>query len=218
MKPTSFNYLKKSMYLILKTIKNNQKKQLKLITMKNLLLALFTFLSINAFSQSFDGVAISGDLPTAVAKYKAKGYKVSESFESGVSLKGLVANREVELMLFVTPKSKTLFKAVVFMPKLENWYDLKDDYNRYLEILSDNYGKPKDSYTMFNSPYKEGDGYEMTAVVNDKCAYAAYWFDLDNSNISLQISKYKQVRIAYENIKNMTLRDKEKSDIEKNVF
>jgi hypothetical protein len=186
--------------------------------MKKLLLSLFVLLSINAFCQSFDGVTISGDLPTAVAKYKAKGYKVTETFESGVSLKGEVASREVELMLFITPKSKTIFKAVVFMPKFENWYDLKDDYNRYLQILSTNYGMPKDSYSMFNTPYKEGDGYEMTAVVSDKCAYAAYWFDLDNSNISLQISKYKQVRIAYENIKNMALRDKEKSDIEKNVF
>lgn len=186
--------------------------------MKNLLLALFTFLSINAFSQSFDGVSISGDLPTAIAKYKAKGYKLTENFESGASLKGTVANREVELMLFITPKSKTLFKAVVFMPKFDNWYDLKDDYNRYLEILTANYGNPKDTYTLFYTPYKEGDGYEMTAVASDKCGYSAYWFNLDNSNISLQISKYKQVRIAYENIKNMELRDKEKSTIEKNVF
>jgi hypothetical protein len=186
--------------------------------MKKLLVTLFAFLSINAFSQSFDGVSISGDLPTAIAKYKAKGYRVTDNFESGATLKGQVANREVELMLFITPKSKTLFKAVVFMPKQEDWVDLKEDYNKYLQVLSNNYGSPSESYTSFFTPYKEGDGYEMTAVASDKCGYSAYWFNYDNSNISIQVSKYKQIRIAYENIKNMTLRDKEKSEIEKNVF
>jgi hypothetical protein len=38
--------------------------------MKQFITIAILFISINVFGQQFDGVNISGDLPTAIAKYK----------------------------------------------------------------------------------------------------------------------------------------------------
>jgi hypothetical protein len=42
--------------------------------MKQFITIAILFISINVFGQQFDGVNISGDLPTAIAKYKGRGY------------------------------------------------------------------------------------------------------------------------------------------------
>ena len=47
----------------------------------------------------------------------------------------------------------------------------------------------------------------------EKCNYAAFW-----ENISIQISEYKQVRIAYENAKNIVIRDAENAKLKKDAF
>ena len=47
----------------------------------------------------------------------------------------------------------------------------------------------------------------MSAVANDKCNFACYWSD----KYAVDISKYKQVRIIYENPTNSELQEKEKN-------
>lgn len=186
--------------------------------MKKLLIAIAILFSISASSQSFDGVPISGDLPTAVAKYKAKGYLVSKYFEQGVKLTGRVANRDIELFIMTTPKSKKIFKMTVYFDKEVSWYGMNSTYNAILDMLKNKYGTPDEEITKFITPYYLGDGYELQAVELEKADYHAYWFRRDNLTVGVEMSKFKQVKITYENNIMMDLKDKEQSEIEKNSF
>ena len=186
--------------------------------MKNLFIAIAILFSVSASSQSFDGVAISGDLPTAIAKYKAKGYSVKSYFEQGVKLIGKVANRDIELFIFTTPKSKKIFKMVVYFDDETSWYGIRGTYSTILNMLTDKYGTPDEDVAKFITPYYLGDGYELQAVELEKCDYHAYWFRRDNLTVGLEMSKYKQVKIVYENNLMMDLKNKEQSEIERNAF
>lgn len=175
-----------------------------------------SYSTVNA--QSFDGVSISGDLPTAVAKYRDKGYTVSKYFDQGVLLKGRVSSRPIELYIFVTPKTKKIFKMVAYFEKETSWLSLKSTYSTFYEILSNKYGDPDDKYARFLDPYYEGDGYEMQAVSLDKTLFAAYWFKRDNLTVGVEISKYEQVKLIYENNLMMEIRNKEQADIDSKAF
>ena len=85
-----------------------------------------------------------------------------------------------------------------------------------MDVLSKKYGEPESTYNFFSSPYKEGDGDEMTAVAVDKCSYSAFW--TKTSGLWISISKFKQVVISYENITNSNLHTKEKNEIKKHIF
>lgn len=184
-----------------------------------LLPVLFLFFSLSAFSQSFDGVAIDGELSKAISKYKEKGYELFNKEKDMAALKGRAAGKEITLVLITTPKSKIICRAGVFLPIREDWQTLKDDFEKYKEILTNKYGKPTSIYETFKEPYIDGKGNEMTAVTDKKCQYAAYWLDdKNNTNIALEIFYLKQIQITYDNVKNVMIRDKEKLEIEKSVF
>ena len=53
----------------------------------------------------------------------------------------------------------------------------------------------------------------MNAITMEKCNYSAFW-----ENISLEISKYKQVKIAYQNNINFGIKDKEVAKLKRDVF
>jgi hypothetical protein len=178
--------------------------------MKHLILVISLIISVSAFSQQFDGVNISGDLPTAINQYKAKGYNTSKVITNGVIMKGKIGNTEIELFLITTPKSKKLYKATVYLPTKETWYSIKQNYQDYLEVLTTKYGTPHEFYEFFSKPYFEGDGYEMSALGLEKCTFSAYWFKVDNTSILIQISKYKQVMIIYENNENQKIASAER--------
>lgn len=186
--------------------------------MKKLILILTLFISVNVSAQSFDGVPISGDLPTAIAKYKAKGYNLSRYVEQGAILKGRVASRDIELYIFTTPKTKKIFKMVIYFDEEISWLSLKSTYNTFYDILSEKYGYPDEKYAKFLDPYYEGDGYELQAVGIEKAIYAAYWFRKDNLTVGVEISKYKQVKLVYENNIMMEIKNKEQSEIERKSF
>ena len=113
-----------------------------------------------------------------------------------------------------TPISKKVWKFAVYLPAQTSWYSIKNQYQAKLSTLKDKYGEPKSSYENFINPYYEGDGYEMSAVTLDKVNYSAFW----DNGISIEISKYKQVKICYENAENSALDDTEKTKIESKVF
>lgn len=184
----------------------------KLIT-----ITLALFFITTSYSQYFDGVLIDGKLEVFVEKFKAKGF--THKSESGVAiLTGKVALKETQIFVFTTPITKIVWKISVYMPEQTNWYSIKYDYLSYLEILTEKYGTPKDSYSSFLNPYYEGDGYEVSAIKSDKCVYEALWNDVNNMNISVSISKYMQVKIMYENAKNANLFQKEMKQKNNNSF
>lgn len=186
--------------------------------MKKFLSLVAIVFALNVNAQVFDGVPISGDLPTALAKFKAKGYVVQKTYTNSVLLKGKVGVSPVELYIFVTPKTKKVYKFTIYFDAQTTWYSLKSQYERYFEIFEKKYGAPDSKYDFFSSPYEEGDGYEMSAVQLEKATFSAFWLKRENLTISLSISKWKQVEIVYENDKNMDLAKKEREEIESNTF
>lgn len=166
-----------------------------------LIIALATFLTSISYSQSFDGVPISGTLQEATTKFKAKGYILKETLDhgNGVIMKGKVNLQPIELWIFCTPTSKKVFKMNVFFDAQISWSSIKSEYERYKDILTNKYGEPDSQYDFFVKPYYEGDGYEMSAISLEKCTYASFWLNKNNLSIHLLISKYKQVEISYQN-------------------
>lgn len=182
-----------------------------------LIVAIVT-ITFSAKSQNFDGIYIGGGLNTFVDKLKAKGYKLVEITPQYASLTGRIANTDVEVFIASTPKTKVVSNITIYLPKETYWRGLKSSYNEYLTLLSEKYGKPDMAYTGFEAPYYEGDGYEMSAVENEKSNYVAFWFDKSNTNIAVQISKYHQVKLLYENVINMQIKEREQNEIKTNSF
>lgn len=190
--------------------------------MKNVKLSVLVFVSVLmmnvVFGQQFDGVNISGTLSTVVAKYKEKGYKFVESNGNGVFLNGKIGVRPIELVIFATPKSKIVYRVVIYFSKKNVWDDLVAEYDYMLDVLEEKYGEKTLESKKFNKPYEEGDGYEMTALATDKVTWKAFWLNAVNTSVMLEITSYKQVSISIENQNNWEIHKKEKQAIEKSAF
>lgn len=183
--------------------------------MKKLLFLTLLFLNINSHAQEFMGIKVDGTKADLITKFKAKGFKVTSNEEGSLFMDGgNIGGTDVEVLVLFTPKTKVAWKFVVFLPKRNDWYTIKAEYEKYKDLFTTKYGEPESDYHFFSSPYYEGDGYEMSAVGLEKCHYACYWKDY----YSIDISKYKQVKIAYENPTNTLLNRQEKTKIETNSF
>lgn len=182
--------------------------------MKKLLLAIAILATSLSYGQTFNDVYIGGSLEKVVSNFRSKGYLVSKYLDVGVLMKGKLGYEDVELYILVTPKSKQVFKAVAYLTKKDSWTSLKSQYNRYKEALTNKYGEPDSNLESFDSPYYEGDGYEIVAFANDKASYNSIWLNKGNANIAVQISEDGQVKLIYENNTNMELKRKEVSEIE----
>jgi hypothetical protein len=182
--------------------------------MKKLITLCLLALTSTAFSQEFLGIKVEGTKDEIQKKFLEKGFKFVNSKDDYLQLKGNVGTNEVELNVIFTPKTKIAWKFVVYLPEQSSWYSLKSQYNEYLDMLKSKYGEPKNNYHFFSSPYDEGDGYEMTGVKIGKCNFAAYWED----KYSIEISKFSQVKIAYENPVNSEIFSKEKKELQTNAF
>lgn len=178
------------------------------------------FSSVLASAQSFDGVPISGDLVSIVTKFKAKGYTLKDYTNTGGAImKGRVAYSDVELFISVTPKTKKVFKVSIYFDEEKTWTNLKSSYNKYFDILSEKYGSPDSKYATFETPYYEGDGYEMSAVGAEKCIYFAMWLmPQENMNVAVKISEFKQVQLIYENAEMIKIKNKEMAELENKSF
>ena len=182
------------------------------MTAAGMLLALF------ARGQSFDGIPIRGDLNTAVARFKAKGYKVVKPFTDGMIMQGKTAERNMELYILVTPITKQVAKIVFYLPKKTDWDGLKTEFLELKRILTVKYGDPTSDYDLFKDDYKEGDGNEFLAVVLGKCGYLSIWSTENNLDVGIDISEYAQVRLTYENQQLVRLLSKERQTLEQRAF
>lgn len=201
--------------------------------MKTLFVALSVLVSFNSVAQlknnsenftiEFLGIKIDGPIEECYQKYVTKGFKLVSKEDNYYKLKGIVKNQTVELYLVGTPISKKVCKLAVYFPEQSSWYSIKSDYKDIKSTITEKYGKPTDDYSFFSSPYYEGDGYEETAVKVEKCHYAAIWNEpygpnTSGYNILVQISKWMQVSLQYENAKNMDIKDKEDKQLDNKNF
>lgn len=195
-------------------INNNLKK----IKMKNILFAIAMMLCLSANSQSFDGVYIGGSASEVASKLRSKGYKQITYEQNFYTFTTIIEGEEVEVYLIETPETKKAAKIVLYFPKREGWNKILNEYMRYANLLKDKYGVPYKCVNEFTQPYFLGDGYELQALKMEKCNYGCVWLKIGNMNIEVEISKYVQLKIAYENEENMTLNQEERKRMLGNKF
>lgn len=185
--------------------------------MKSLKLSLiisFSLFSFFIYSQehiTFKGVPINGTVNSFAQELVKKGCKIKESKGNIITLEGEFVNNTCEIIAVGSHKTNTAWKAIAYLPEETNWYSIKNDYNNLKKIFQQKYGDGT-SYEFFSKPYYEGDGYEMQALTLKKCTYSTY-FEIETGIIVLEISKYKQISIGYEDKINVEINRKEANDI-----
>ena len=186
--------------------------------MKNLFIAIALIITSVTNAQEFAGIKIDGDLTSFVNALKSKGYTFKRTVDNGCIMTGKIGFKEVDVFIFTTPKSKKVFKLTIYFQEKTSWSSLKSEYLELAATLTEKYGQPSSSYDTFDKPYYEGDGYEMTDVQLDKCNYSTYWMNKSNLTLAIEISKYKQVKLIYENDKNMDLKEQEIKNMQNSVL
>lgn len=181
--------------------------------MKKIFLVIIAFLiGINVYSQShlqFMGIEIDGPINSFVQKLNNKGFTLVKKLDSGgAQMKGKFTGKDVELYISVTPVSKNVRSVNVYFPEDKSWSSIKYDYNKLKDSYKQKYILEKE-YEFFEDPYYEGDGYEMQAVRNDKCHYATF-FSSETGGIMLDISKYEQLHVLYEDSINSSIGSEER--------
>lgn len=168
----------------------------------------------------FMGTPIEGDVMVFINKLKSKGFKVKKYDAIVTTMTGVfLGNLTNEVLIIHTPKSKKVWKVVVYMQEQIGWSSLKSEYVSLLSKLNNKYGEPSSSYFSFMSPYEEGDGYEMNAVELEKTNIVAWWNlthqdGTESGTITLELSKWKQNKISWENAINAALKVKEQAELD----
>lgn len=198
------------------------KRQLE-ISAKTLLLFCIIFVCTNQiFAQEvktetlkhiqFKGTPIDGNIQSFIKKLENMGYTTSEVKGNIATLKGDFAGfKDCELLVVGSRNSNIVWKVKVYLPKRTTWSSLKREYSELKDQYVSKYDKGK-SYEFFSSPYKEGDDYEMQALRLEKCTFATY-FNVEGGSIELEISKYGQIGISYEDEINSNKDTEEKKAI-----
>lgn len=184
--------------------------------MKKIILLLLMFVSVQSFGQYFNGIEISGSITSAVEKFKAKGFKLLKKDDNSYTMSGVLFNTRIELYLFATPITKQYAKCVIYFPE-DSWISLKSDYNKYVELFDEKYGYHTAQIEQFIDPYYEGDGYELSALMLEKCTYVTYW-QLSKVSMAVEISKYKQIKLTYENNALMNVLQSERERQQSRIF
>jgi hypothetical protein len=170
------------------------------LIMKTLLSVVLLFImSIQVKSQQFYGVNISGGLTTAIEKFKLKGFKHKTTRDFGAILKGRIVNQDVDLYIYVTPKTRTVFKMTLLYDVTNDFNKLNTQYSKMVNTMIEKYGKPDNVEEKFIFPYEFGDGYELTALQFEKCIYNNRWLDRENLNLKVELFKSKRLKVEYEN-------------------
>ena len=146
---------------------------------------------------TFMKVPIDGTITEFASKMKAKGFIQDYVEEDAVVMEGSFMGRSCRIYILGSPKTKTVYTVVVNIEKkYTSWYSIKNAYNEIVDSYIGKYGVPAKKLNFFNSPYYEGDGYELQAIRMDKCNYVSKWEEEDGI-ILVYITKSTQITISY---------------------
>lgn len=187
--------------------------------MKKILILLFSFvITLVSFAQNsqhfkFNGIPIDGNISNFVSKMNKKGFILEDYHEKSVAImSGKFCGEDVNLFIIASEKSKTVWKVVVDYNNKGSWSTLKSDYSELKELFTKKYGYPEKSFNFFERPYYDGDGYELQALRLEKCHYVSF-YNLSDGYISLKISQFGNIQIAYEDKINSEIRSEENENI-----
>ena len=176
------------------------------------LLCMATCLTANAQDETnhleFKGIPIDGNMSSFLSKMNEKGFKTVTIQEEGTILSGQFAGENVDIIVYASPKSKTVYMVTVVFPEKTSWYSLKSNFKNLENSLQGKYGHPTIQRKEFDNPYYEGDGYEMSAVRMDKCSWFSR-FSVERGSIDIMITKGKRVALYYSDQLNETKKENE---------
>lgn len=155
----------------------------------------------------FMGIEVSGDYESFKDSLLSKGFTYMSSFETLHKFYGKFANEIVTLNVLASPKTNTVCKVIVYFLEREDWQELKKDYFSKKEMYKSKYPLDRD-YEFFSSPYEDSDGYEMRAVARDKCRYISFFLAM-GGHITVEIDKTAQLKVVYEDRKNIKVAKQE---------
>ena len=185
-----------------------------------LILVFLLLLSNLSFGQTIDGITLGKTEKEVISKLTSKGFKLINAVsKTQKKYKGKLSNEDdVEITIVSTPKTKLVWKLVI-TKYAYSWSSAKSTFNNYKAKLVNKYGDSTLDYHYFSTPYFEGDGYEMQALLNDKCTWSSSW---DSPVIRIEINSYKYdvatIRIHYENPEASKIDDIEKAEIDNKTF
>ena len=190
--------------------------------MKKLAIALvFIFLTGCSFGQMmFNNIRLGVPYHNFKLELQKKGFDYrpdsERESENIFSYTGKFIEKDVELRVMVTPKTKTVWRVNVELPESVTWADLKRDFFDLVEKLSQKYGLALQKKAFFSKPYSDGDGNELLAIFQKKCKYVYSWKP-ENGIIGIEIISYKEgtalINIWYEDKNASALYSAEKNQV-----
>jgi hypothetical protein len=183
------------------------------MNMKTLAIAALMVLLIAVSpAQEVMGIKIQGRMIDVVAQFEQKGFVQKVSKKDVIYMQGTVENRNIELWLACTPKTRLVWKAQVAFKGKPVWNELKSEFDDMRYALIQKYGEPSHDVRFFTSPYSEGDGNETFAICSDKVHFVSSWV-FDDHSIRLEISTYQHVTMSCKNTANRAIDCKEQQEI-----
>ncbi len=177
----------------------------KLITkMKKILLITLLSLPILGFSQTstkpidgFLGIKFGTTKLAVTAAMKARGAKLDANSDAtnlaytNVSM----AHRPTEVVIIRFVDGK-VYEGDIFFTPADNDHTIAY-YNDLVSDLNENYGKGQDS-KKFTSPYADGDGHEVTALLVGAADYQTVWEAANSNTIKASIDKESDTSLSVE--------------------
>ena len=133
--------------------------------MKRLITVLLAVvISITSFSQDkrqhlvFKGIPIDGDYNVFAQKLVQKGFKIVESTQDGVVLKGtFMATANVMVSVHPDPKTKKVSSVMAFLEAGDNWPTIENNYETVIEFYKEKYGEPNKHVEEFTIDVHDND-------------------------------------------------------------
>lgn len=180
--------------------------------MKRIFAALvISLIAISASAQEHlkvKGIPIDGSTTSFIAKLKAAGLKTNARLTEAIGspiLEGDFANLSNCKFSFLETSNGTVCKVLIMSNYITGWFSCKNKYDDLKELLSTKYNVDG-VYEVFKSPYEEGDGYELSAISQEKGLWETY-FSCPEGHISISIeasnTKEGYISVIYEDQTNM---------------
>lgn len=154
------------------------------------------------------GIPIDGSTTSFISKLKTAGLKTNTRLSEALGrpvLDGDFANLNNCKYSFIETNNGTVCKVLIMSDYITGWYSCKDKYNDLKELLRSKY-KMDGEYEIFRNPYYEGDGYELSAIDQEKGMWKTF-FSCDEGHIAIEIeasnSREGYIVVTYEDTINM---------------
>ena len=147
------------------------------------------------------GHPVSGSLTEWRQILKDKGFKIKETLSTtnDIAAIGTFAGYDDCIVIIeYSDIAHSVGKVIVGFPEETKWRYLKNQYNKLATMLSEKYGPCEIDRRDFDSPYYDGDGYEMSAIRRNKCTYRTLW-KVTDGDIFLAITSEANIILMYVN-------------------